>query len=86
MSKFMKILAIVVLLVTIAGAGVVLYGLNTLSPQVVQTSVAATPAADAENTFDSLVSQLEKQGLFSCGVDFAGIDGGGAERRVDSAG
>ena len=59
MSKFMKILAIVVLLVTIAGAGVVLYGLNTLSPQVVQTSVAATPAADAENTFDSLVSQLE---------------------------
>ena len=55
----MKILAIVVLLVTIAGAGVVLYGLNTLSPQVVQTSVAATPAADAENTFDSLVSQLE---------------------------
>lgn len=39
----MKILAIVVLLVTIAGAGVVLYGLNTLSPQVMQTSVAATP-------------------------------------------
>ena len=55
----MKILAIVVLLVTIAGAGVVLYGLNTLSPQVVQTSVAATPAADAENAFDSLGSQLE---------------------------
>ena len=55
----MRILAVVVLLATVVGAGAVLYGLNTLSPQVVQTSVAATPATAVEDTFDSLVSQME---------------------------
>lgn len=55
----MRILAIVVLLATIAGAGVVLYGLNTLSPKVVQTSVVVTPAASVADSFDSIISQLE---------------------------
>ena len=55
----MRILAIVVLLATIAGAGVVLYGLNTLTPKVVQTSVVVTPATSAADPFDSIISQLE---------------------------
>lgn len=55
----MKILAILVLLATIAGAGAVLYGINTLAPQVVQTTVNVTSAQDAADAFDSLVGQLE---------------------------
>ena len=34
MGRFMKILAILALVATIAGAGAVLYGINTLAPQV----------------------------------------------------
>ena len=55
----MKILAIFVLLATIAGAGAVLYGLNTLAPQVVQAAAAVTQAQSAEDAFESVVSQLE---------------------------
>ena len=55
----MKILAILALLATIAGAGAVLYGLNTLAPQVVQTTAAVTQAQSAEDAFESVVSQLE---------------------------
>ena len=38
----MKILAILALVATIAGAGAVLYGINTLAPQVVQTAANVT--------------------------------------------
>ena len=55
----MKILAILVLVATIAGAGAVLYGVNTLRPQVVQTAASETRAQDAADTFAALVSQLE---------------------------
>lgn len=55
----MKILAILALLATIAGAGAVLYGLNTLAPQVVQAAAAVTQAQSAEDAFESVVSQLE---------------------------
>ena len=55
----MKILAILALVATIAGAGAVLYGINTLRPQVVQTAASETPAQDAADTFAVLVSQLE---------------------------
>ena len=55
----MKILAILVLLATIAGAGAVLYGINTLAPQVVKTTVNVTSAQDAADAFESFVSQLE---------------------------
>ena len=52
MRKALKIAAIAALLVTVAGAGVLLYAMNTLSPQVVQMSVLVTPAAQAQDVFD----------------------------------
>lgn len=55
----MKTLAIFVLLATIAGAGAVLYGINTLAPQVVQTAVNVISAQDAADALDSLIGQLE---------------------------
>jgi len=58
-GRCMKILAIFALVATIAGAGAVLYGLNTLRPQVVQTAASETRAQDAADTFAALVSQLE---------------------------
>ena len=59
MGRCMKILAILALVATIAGAGAVLYGINTLRPQVVQTAASETRAQDAADTFAALVSQLE---------------------------
>lgn len=58
MYKAMKVLAIAVLIVTIIGAGAVLYGINTLSPVVEQASVLTTPAAQAQDVFDSVVAQV----------------------------
>ena len=60
MYKAMKALAIVVLIVTIIGAGAVLYGINTLAPVVEQTGVLATPAAQAQEIFDSVMEQMGK--------------------------
>ncbi|MBE5799003.1 MAG: hypothetical protein E7321_03530 [Clostridiales bacterium] len=60
MYKMMKVLAIVVLIVTIAGAGAVLYGINTLSPVVEQVSMAVTPAAQAQDIFDSALAQVSR--------------------------
>lgn len=54
----MKALAIVVLIVTIAGAGVVLYGINTLEPVVEQTTVQITPAVQAQDIFDGAMAQV----------------------------
>ncbi|MFR8178404.1 MAG: hypothetical protein ACLVB5_15580 [Christensenellales bacterium] len=45
MGRCMKILAIFALVATIAGAGAVLYGINTLRPQVVQTAASETRGA-----------------------------------------
>ena len=59
MGRCMKILAIFALVATIAGAGAVLYGINTLRPQVVQTAASETRAQDAADTFAALVSQPE---------------------------
>lgn len=73
MSKVMKILAIVVLLATVAGAGAVLYGLNTLTPQIEQVTVVQTPAADVPDMFDGLLTQLA-EGTFA-GKVFADTDG-----------
>lgn len=56
----MKVLAIIVLLATVAGAGAVLYGINTLTPQVEQTALIRTPAEDAQEVFDSVMAQLEE--------------------------
>ena len=58
MYKLMKVLAIAMLIVTIAGAGAVLYGINTLVPVIEQTQVNATPAAQAQEIFDSAMAQV----------------------------
>lgn len=57
MSKFLKVLAIVMLVITIAGALAVLYGVNTLTPKVIQVTAQATPAASAQETFDAMMEQ-----------------------------
>lgn len=64
MYKAMKALAIAALIATIVGAGVVLYALNTLTPQVEQVVVTATPAVQVQDTFDAVMRQLES-GTFS---------------------
>lgn len=58
MYKVMKGLAIAVLLVTIAGAGAVLYAINNLAPVVVQSGVVMTPAAQAQEVFDTAAQQM----------------------------
>lgn len=60
MYKAMRALAIAVLIITIIGAGAVLYGINTLAPAVEQTSVLATPAVQAQDIFDSVMAQVGK--------------------------
>ncbi|MCI6374884.1 MAG: hypothetical protein MR821_06280 [Clostridiales bacterium] len=77
MRKALKIAAIAALLVTVAGAGVLLYAMNTLSPQVVQMSVLVTPAAQAQDVFDETMAQLDA-GAFS-GRVYGSTDGLSAE-------
>ena len=64
MGRFMKILAILALVATIAGAGAVLYGINTLAPQVVQTAANVTEAQSVADTFDDMVTRLQNKGFF----------------------
>lgn len=64
MYKAMKALTIVVLVATIAGAGVVLYALNTISPVVEQVTVTATPAEQAQETFDAIMHGV-REGTFT---------------------
>ena len=59
MRGLLRGLAIAALLVTVTGAGVVLYGLSTMEPRVVQVSVTATPAQQAQETFDAVLAQLD---------------------------
>lgn len=77
MSRVLKALAIAALLVTIAGAGLVLYGMNTLAPVVELTSVSATPAAQAQHIFDNVMGQLQRETF--TGRTFAPADGLTAE-------
>jgi len=65
--KAMKMLAIAVLIVTIIGAGAVLYGINTLAPVVEQTSMLATPAEQAQDIFAGVMDQMSK-GTFTGSV------------------
>ena len=64
MYKVLKGLAIAMLIVTIAGAGAVLYGINTLVPVVEQTQVMVTPASQVQDVFDGVMNQL-KNGTFT---------------------
>ena len=50
----MRALAIAALVVTILGAGAVLYGIERLEPVVEQVSVLVTPAVEAQDSFDEL--------------------------------
>lgn len=64
MRKALRIVAIAALLLTVAGAGVLLYAMNTLAPQVVQMNVLVTPASEAKAVFDETMAQLDA-GAFS---------------------
>ena len=77
MGRIMKVLAIVVLLVTIAGALALLYAVDNLSPVVVQSGVVVTPAAQAQAIFDQTAAQLADE-TFTGRVfgDAAGLDAG----------
>jgi len=75
MGRIMKVLAIVALLVTIAGAGAMLYAVNHLSPDIVQAGVMVTPAQQAQDIFDVTAAQLANE-TFTGRVfaDAAGLD------------
>lgn len=77
MSRVLKVLAIAALLVTIAGAGLVLYGINTLAPVAEMTSVTVTPAAQAQEIFDETLRRLRDQTF--TGSVFSPADGLSAE-------
>ena len=77
MRGLLKGLAIAALLATVIGAGIVLYGLNAMEPGVVQVSVTATPATQAQEMFDAVLSQVDN-GTFG-GTQFAPADGVSAE-------
>lgn len=72
MSKVLRGLAIAVLLVTVIGAGVVLYGLTMFEPQVESVAVTATPAMQAQDAFDAVLSQIAS-GTFT-GRQFGSVD------------
>ena len=57
----MKALAIAALLVTVLGAGAVLYGVKTLTPRVEFAQVSAIPAAQAREVFDTAMEQLQSR-------------------------
>lgn len=61
MYKAMRVLAIAALIVTIIGAGGVLYVMNTLSPVVEMAAVTATPAVQAQEIFDSVMQQVRDE-------------------------
>lgn len=73
MYKAMKALAIVVLIVTIIGAGAALYGIKTIAPVVEQVSVLATPAQQAQDIFDGVLAQVENETF--TGRVFSGTQG-----------
>lgn len=59
MYKLMKVLAIAALIITIAGAGAVLYGIHTFEPVIEQVQVTVTPASQAQEIFDSVMAQVQ---------------------------
>ena len=61
MNRVLRYLAIIVLIVTIAGAGVCLYGVKMMTPQVEQVTVAATAAQQVQETFDGVLAALDQE-------------------------
>lgn len=64
MGKIMKALAITALIATIAGALVVLYALNTMTPVIEQATLLVTPAEQAQDVFDQTMDSL-REGNFA---------------------
>lgn len=73
MNRFLKILAIIVLLLTVAGAGAVLYGVTMFEPKVESVTVVATPAVQVPAVFEETMTQIA-QGTFA-GTQFAQAEG-----------
>ncbi|MBP3656679.1 MAG: hypothetical protein J6K32_08295 [Clostridia bacterium] len=75
MRQALRITAIIVLVVTLAGACVILYGMKTMAPQVEQAWVTATPAAQAQEMFDAVLAEAA-QGTFDGRLygDATGLD------------
>lgn len=73
MNKLLKILAIAMLAVTLVGACSVLYGVNTLTPRIVQVQTSLTPATEAEETLGQALSSIDN-GLFD-GTVYGGLSG-----------
>ena len=63
MRKVLTILAIIMLAVTVAAAGVMLYGIRTMTPQVISVTTIAAPAAQAADAYDTVRAQMD-DGLF----------------------
>ena len=72
MNRVLKMLAIGMLALTVAGAGLVLYALNSMTPHVESVSITSTPAWQAQENFDALMAQLDA-GMFN-GKQFALAD------------
>ena len=58
MNRGLKILAIVLLAATVAGAGAVLYGITMLAPQVVSVTAAVTPAVQVPDAFSDTMEKI----------------------------
>ena len=63
MRKGLTILAIIMLAVTVVAAGVMLYGIRTMTPQIVSVTSTVTAAAQEAATFDAVRAQVD-DGLF----------------------
>ena len=57
----MKGLAIAALLVTVAAALAVLYGVSTLTPEVEAATCAVTPALEAADAFENALAEVERR-------------------------
>ena len=61
MRQALRITAVFALIVTLAAAGVFAYGVKTMTPVVEQVCVTATPAEQAQETFDMAMAQAAQQ-------------------------
>lgn len=59
MNRILKIIAIVMLVVTLAAVGAVVYGVMNFVPKVVQVQSSVIPAAQAQEQFDAALSQMD---------------------------
>lgn len=58
MNRVMRSVAVVVLLITVIGAGAVLYGVKMMAPQIVSATATATSATQVQEAFDMIMEQV----------------------------